>query len=87
MCSKRSLRLVDLFREWDANNDGRISRKEFREAVMQRLKLDLTAQEVDSIFSRCDPDGSGEVSFKELKVILAPSRRTLSANFGAQPSP
>ena len=52
---------------------GRVSRGEFRKAC-GALGLvasnDAGLQEIDALFSRLDPDGSGSIEFKELNALL-----------------
>ena len=66
---KHAIRVLDLFREWDSNGDGEISRKEFRQA-MPKLGMHLPDDVVNSIFDQYDPDGSGKMDFKELQKML-----------------
>ena len=66
-------RVIDLFREWDSDGDGKISKKEFRRA-MPMLGFDVPVEDIDKLFNENDPDGSGEMEFKELKRMLAPRR-------------
>jgi len=62
-------RVIDLFREWDEDGDGMISKKEFEVAMpMLGLHVDLTV--VHSLFDEFDCDASGEISFRELNKIL-----------------
>ena len=67
--SKNAARVVDLFREWDTDGDGSISKKEFRRA-MPMLGFDVPVKDIDALFDANDPDGSGEMDFKELKRML-----------------
>ena len=46
-----------------------MSKKEFRKA-MPLLGLDLPKKAVDALFSAWDPDGSGELSLRELNKQL-----------------
>ena len=66
-------RVIDLFRSWDINGDGQVSRGEFRKAC-GALGLvasnDAGLEEIDALFSRLDPDGSGSIEFKELNALL-----------------
>jgi hypothetical protein len=73
--SKHAIRVLDLFRDWDTNGDGEISRKEFREA-MPKLGMDLPADVVDALFDENDPDHSGVMDFKELQRMLRPPAST-----------
>ena len=67
--SKNAVRVIDLFREWDEDEDGTVSKKEFRKA-MPMLGLHVPAQEVDTLFDSWDPDGSGMLELKELTRVL-----------------
>ena len=48
-----SARVLDLFREWDANGDGEVSREEFHKAVAA-LGLQVPKKEIDSLFNEWD---------------------------------
>ena len=50
--------MMDLFREWDEDGDGEITKKEFR-AAMTRMGLDLPKKDVDGLFDSWDPSGGG----------------------------
>ena len=67
--SKNAMRVIDLFREWDEDGDGSVSKKEFRRA-MPLIGLDLPRTEIDGVFDTWDPDGSGEIGLDELNKIL-----------------
>jgi hypothetical protein len=71
--SKNAARVIDLFREWDEDKDGKVSKKEFRKA-MPALGFDIPVKEIDALFDANDPDRSGSMEFKELKAMLKPSR-------------
>ena len=66
---KHAIRVLDLFREWDANGDGQISKKEFRKA-MPMLGMDLPTKAIDELFDQYDPDKSGVMEFAELQKML-----------------
>ena len=67
--SKHAIKVMDLFREWDENGDGNVSKKEFRRA-MGLLGFDVPKTEIDALFDAFDPDGSGAMEFKELQKML-----------------
>jgi hypothetical protein len=71
-------KVLDLFREWDANGDGEVSKKEFRKA-MPAIGLDVSFQEVDALFDSWDRDAGGALNFKELSKVLKrpPSPRAI----------
>lgn len=63
------LRVIDLFREWDTNGDGTVSKSEFQKA-MPRLGLHARKEEIDALYDSWDPDGSGTLEITELQRIL-----------------
>ena len=63
------MRVIDLFREWDENGDGTVSKKEFRVA-MPLLGLEVPIKSIDALFDEWDPDGSGKLDLKELTKVL-----------------
>ena len=65
-------RVLDLFHEWDTDGDGQVSKREFRRAV-QSFGWDYSAGHIDGVFAEIDVDGSGGVSYTELKQRLRPS--------------
>ena len=73
-----AVRVIDLFRDWDDDGNGRVDKKEFRKA-MRALGLDVPRKDVDGLFDTFDPDGGGSIDYKELnkalkrKVALDPS--------------
>jgi len=62
-------RVIDLFRSWDDDGDGTISKKNFRRA-MPILGLNVPRAEADALFDNFDLDGSGFISYQELEVLL-----------------
>ena len=65
-------RVIDLFREWDDDSNGLISRFEFCRALpMLGVKVDIA--DADAVFKSFDVDSSGEISFEELQGKLRES--------------
>ncbi|KOO26741.1 calmodulin-domain protein kinase 1 [Chrysochromulina tobinii] len=70
------LRVIDLFRKLDANNDGKVSSAEFRRvlpllATAGVLNAASFAEaDVDSLFALLDLDGSGSIEYSELHKRL-----------------
>ena len=64
-------RVIDLFRKFDRNGDGMVSRAEFRE-VLPILNLGgrVGAPQMDAVFDAVDADGSGFVDYTELQKQL-----------------
>ena len=66
---KHFKKVLDLFREWDENGDGEISKEEFKSA-MRVLKIESTPEGVDALFERFDAYGNGTIDFTELKKLV-----------------
>ena len=66
--------MLDLFRSWDADGDGEVSRAEFHKA-MPALGLEVPKKDIDDLFSEWDKDGGGALGLRELQKILAQSNR------------
>ena len=66
---KNGARVMDLFREWDADGDGEVSRKEFHKA-MPMLGFEATKKDINELFDSWDKDGGGSLDFRELQKIL-----------------
>ena len=62
--SKNAVRVIDLFRDWDENGDGRVSKKEFRKAVATFLK-GASKADVDKLFDSFDPEGAGDIDYNK----------------------
>ena len=61
----KAVRVIDLFREWDDDESGTVTKKEFRMG-MKQLGLDYPKKAMDELFNTWDPDGSGELSLREI---------------------
>ena len=66
---KHATRVLDLFRDWDNDGDGEVSRKEFHRA-MPALGLNVPKKAIDELFTSWDKDGGGALSLRELQKIL-----------------
>ena len=78
---KNSVRVMDLFREWDENGDGTISKDEFRRA-MPMLGMHAPDGATDEVFDSFDRDGGGTIDFRELNAQL---KRDVRAEAARQP--
>ena len=67
--TKHAVRVIDLFKEWDEDGDGTVSKKEFRKAV-PALGLSAPRPEIDALFDSFDPDGSGSIEYAEFNKLL-----------------
>lgn len=71
-----SVRVIDLFREWDDDGSGNITKKEWRRA-MNELGLRVDLEEIDLLFDGFDPDDSGQISLEELNSLLKRNAKVL----------
>ena len=78
--AREAQRVIDLFKEWDDNSDGVISRQEFHTA-MALLGVAGQPELIDRLFDIFDPDKSGEIEYKEFANRL--KRNTGAADGGA----
>jgi len=70
---EQATRVIDLFKSWDLNGDGNISKNEFFRALPE-LGLWAHSDEVDELFDSFDSDHSGVISFRELNRMLRRTR-------------
>ena len=63
------VRVTDLFREWDTDGSGTVSKKEFRRAI-GALGYEAPRAELDRAFAEFDTDRSGEIDVGELTRAL-----------------
>ena len=63
-------RVVDLFRSWDTDASGSVTKKEFRKGIASALKVEPTLEELAALFAFLDPDGSGSIDYRELDAKL-----------------
>jgi len=66
--------VIELFRSWDLDKDGKVSRREFREAVAM-MKCSFDTAVVDGLFEMLDQDHSGKIDYAELDGVLRRSAR------------
>lgn len=76
-------RVIDLFKRWDNDSDGKISRAEFARAMPELGLAHSLPGEINGLFNTFDPDGSGEITFRELHRMLRKSDSTVQTRRGA----
>ena len=76
LLDKNMSRVVDLFRDMDADGSGSISAPEFREA-MRSLGYEVPKKELDELFRFLDHDGSGTLEIKEVERALRKGARQM----------
>ena len=67
--NKNAVRVIDLFRSWDDDGNGKINAKEFRQSI-SGLGYSAPRKDTDAIFSDLDVDKSGEIDYNELNRAL-----------------
>ncbi|MEC8494554.1 MAG: EF-hand domain-containing protein, partial [Planctomycetota bacterium] len=67
--SKKAVRVVELFRQWDDDDTGQIEKKEFRRG-MKELGLTVSKAQLDELFSAWDKDKTGFITIEELQKLL-----------------
>ena len=76
LLARNLARVIDIFRAWDTDEDGQLSKAEFSQGLAS-LQMGVGAADIDALFAHFDPDGSGALDFRELRSVLrdsAPSR-------------
>ena len=67
--NQNAVRIIDLFRDWDEDGNGKIVAKEFRKAIAA-LGYSAPRADLDALFAQLDKDGSGELEYAELNKAL-----------------
>ena len=62
-------RILDLFRQWDTDNSGAVSKEEFTHGI-RRAGFDAHQADLEAMFDDMDEDGSGELEYNELQSKL-----------------
>ena len=80
-------RVMELFRSWDDDGDGEVSKAEFQQAMVSiglcapaeatGAQKSAVTEAVSSLFDSFDSDGGGTIGFRELNKML---RRTVSTH-------
>ena len=73
-----AVKVMDLFKDWDEDGNGSISKKEFRRA-MRGLGVEGTNQDHDDLFDKWDVDRSGELDYNEISKALRSAQGTITA--------
>ena len=68
--AKHSVKLIDLFRDWDMDGNGAIDKKEFRMAVTA-LGYDVEKKDMDAAFDLLDDVKDGFIEYNEFKQALS----------------
>ena len=66
-------RVIEVFREWDGNSSGRVTKSEFRQGLSLLGLSGVSGQQADDLFDEIDVNHNGEIDYRELHSKL---RRT-----------
>ena len=75
----QSARVMDLFRSWDTDGNGLISKQEFRECAIVLGFTEVSRADVDAVFDDLDKDGGGEIEYMEMKAAIEPPAKQADA--------
>uniref|UniRef100_A0A6U7CIF5 EF-hand domain-containing protein n=1 Tax=Haptolina brevifila TaxID=156173 RepID=A0A6U7CIF5_9EUKA len=78
-------RVIDLFRAWDEDDGGTVSREEFQKAMML-MGIKAHTAVVDDLFDAFDLDKSGFIEISELEKILRDKSKDIWADHTLTPS-
>jgi len=65
---ENAVRVIDVFKEWDEDGDGLVSKREFRRAIAA-LGYEASRAEMDEVFESFDEDGSGMIEYGMYRAI------------------
>ena len=82
LLAKNSVRVIDLFRDWDEDGNGLVDRMEFYKAIIA-LGIKVPRKDSDALFDLFDSDGSGSIAYREMNKHL---RRRVVAEKGMRRS-
>ena len=69
--ASQAARTIDMFKKWDTDGDGMLTKEEFKVAIKSQLGFSsMKPSELDALFAAFDADGSGEISFREMHKML-----------------
>ena len=63
-------RVIEVFRAWDGDGSGMISKREFRQGLSALGLKDVAREQVDALFDQIDVDHSGEIEYGEINKKL-----------------
>ena len=71
--NQNSARVIDLFRRFDTDGNGEVTRKELRAALVEFGLADVSDEDLSSLWRELDPNGDGAVTIREMTAALRAS--------------
>ena len=71
--NQNSARVIDLFRRFDKDGNGEVTRKELRAALVEFGLADVSDEDLSSLWRELDPNGDGAVTIREMTTALRAS--------------
>ena len=65
-----AVRVIDLFRAWDDDGNGKIDEREFRRAIATLIDGSVPKHAAKDLYRQFDRDGSGGIDYAELNKVL-----------------
>ena len=69
LTERAATRIIDLFRAWDVDSSGTVTRKEFHSA-MKKLGFNAPKLAINNLFDEWDTDDGGKIKLGELQKVL-----------------
>ena len=67
--AENNVKVLELFRDWDADGNGALDKRELRRAI-KALGYYASSHDIDELFAQVDFSGDGQIDFKEMKYAL-----------------
>ena len=77
---KEEEELRRIFKQFDTNNDGIITKKEFRQQLIKIYGENNSEEITRKIFPKIDVDNSGEISYNEFLTCLIDNKKVLTVD-------
>lgn len=63
-------KILDIFKEWDSDSNGSISKEELRTAMKKVCTGRLTDEDIDKLLAEADKNGDGVIDYEEFLAFL-----------------
>ena len=63
--------LQGLYKSFDTDGDGSVSKSELKEGLKKLGRLNITDEQVNNLLKNVDEDGNGTLDFDEFKQLMS----------------